>query len=313
MHRAKEIDETSGQLENALILIECGIKRGVKSLEEVHNELITLSSLVYDVNNTKPITAEDRAKRDQKESSRVIDVRTSSNAFISFHRFHDLNDDAKLHLLLADSTDETLMKNMKTRALPFLQRLRKHDKDETLLLRRWMTSVAQGDRFHWCALIIQVRPSLKKRLVSYYPADHALQASRPIKENPDEGRIIQSPRELMRTALDVIYACPATSAHAIQQMGIIFEVILLQPFAFQCLLRITSLPPTSRYRNGSLDQLQTWWSLHSTAVLIDWRSTSMQMRSCSNSSAPLHLLPALACITLPQPLTDTSTASLLSR
>jgi hypothetical protein len=162
--RAKEIDETSGQLENALILIECGLRRGVKGLEAVHNELVTLSSLVYDDDEAlqHTHTTPAAARSDPKQLSHAIEARaSSSNAFITFHRFHDLSDDAKLHLLLADSTDATLMRNMKTRALPFLQRLRKRNIDETSLLRQWMVSVAQGDRFHWCALIIQVRiPSL---------------------------------------------------------------------------------------------------------------------------------------------------------
>lgn len=169
--RAKEIDETSGQLENALILIECGLRRGVKGLEAVHNELVTLSSLVYDDDEAlqHTHTTPTAPRSDRKQQSHAIEARaSSSNAFITFHRFHDLSDDAKLHLLLADSTDATLMRTMKTRALPFLQRLRKRNIDETSLLRQWMVSVAQGDRFHWCALIIQVQiptpPPLQTKL-----------------------------------------------------------------------------------------------------------------------------------------------------
>lgn len=195
------------------MLVECGLKKGVTGLQTVLNDLVTLSSLVY---GDEEVPAASRSPPLEAGTSRRSVQSTHNgqqvkNIYVSFRSFHALSNDEKLRLLLADSTDVSLMHNLKTRALPFLQRLgqtRNTPPDRTAspdndLLRRWMIIMAGGDRFHWCALIIQ--------------------ASRPIKDNPEENRIIKKPAELMRTALDVVYACPATTAYAFQQMAIIFE------------------------------------------------------------------------------------------
>jgi len=202
--RAKEIDLVSGQLENAQILIECGIRRGVQGLEGIHSDLVTLSSLVYDEE------ADGHHEKQQSSSKKVETQGSASDICISFLHFHKLNGDEKLHLLLAGSTNETLIRNIRVRALPFLERVREHHSEEedagevdVLLLRRWMVNMARGDRFHWCSLIIQ--------------------ASRPAKDNPEDCRIIKSREQLMRTALEVIYSCPETTPSVLRQMNVIFE------------------------------------------------------------------------------------------
>ncbi len=137
IQRSREIDDVSGQLENSLSLIELGIKHGMAGLEIVRNDLIILSNLVY----------EDMDKKQQP----------STNQFITLDYFESLSNYERMCLLLDDSTDETIIYNLKQRALPFLDRLEaSQDEQQEDLLTRWLVDMAMGPHFNWCTYVAQV-------------------------------------------------------------------------------------------------------------------------------------------------------------
>jgi len=115
--RATEIEELSGQVDNALNLVELGIDSGVKGLDVLHHELQTLQTLVYQ-----------------------CDVDSGLN----LTRLQHMSGLEILQLMMRESTAEGYIVDFCQRALPFLKRMEElHKGAKRKLLEDYITTVAK--------------------------------------------------------------------------------------------------------------------------------------------------------------------------
>ncbi|XP_028411208.1 LOW QUALITY PROTEIN: neuroblastoma-amplified sequence-like [Dendronephthya gigantea] len=118
-YRAHEIEQCSGQIDNALELVKLGQERGVKGLAYLRDDLITLSVLVYEC---------------------------QTDASVDLKSFQNLNNLEKMRLLLSKSTEKSFIRNFKEWAVPFLDRLEKRNRgSKTKLIQQYMIETAKMD------------------------------------------------------------------------------------------------------------------------------------------------------------------------
>ncbi|KAI8481341.1 hypothetical protein Bbelb_409050 [Branchiostoma belcheri] len=157
--RAMAIEALSHQVDNALELVRLGMEREVHGLQLLHDDLVTLEMLVYEC---------------QPDS--VVDLQ----------KFQTLSDLDRLQLLMAQSSASDYMKNIRHRALPFLQRCdAKKPNSGTKLLQEYMVMIAKDD----LSLVVKI-----------------FQSSRPEEAVP----IIPEVDQLMSLALECIYTCESS-------------------------------------------------------------------------------------------------------
>ncbi|XP_019619051.1 PREDICTED: neuroblastoma-amplified sequence-like [Branchiostoma belcheri] len=157
--RATAIEALSHQVDNALELVRLGMEREVQGLQLLHDDLVTLEMLVYEC---------------QPDS--VVDLQ----------KFQTLSDLDRLQLLMAQSSASEYMKNIRHRALPFLQRCdAKKPNSGTKLLQEYMVMIAKDD----LSLVVKI-----------------FQSSRPEEAVP----IIPEVDQLMSLALECIYTCESS-------------------------------------------------------------------------------------------------------
>ncbi|XP_077865799.1 NBAS subunit of NRZ tethering complex-like [Saccoglossus kowalevskii] len=117
--RACEIEQFSRQVDNALELINLGIERNISDLNDLHTDLVTMETLVYEC-GTEPA--------------------------ITFEEFRELSDIEKLQMLMAKPTKDMYIKNVRQWLVPFLQRCdRKKQGSAQTLLRLYLVSMAKDD------------------------------------------------------------------------------------------------------------------------------------------------------------------------
>ncbi|XP_035662778.1 neuroblastoma-amplified sequence-like [Branchiostoma floridae] len=157
--RAMSIEALSHQVDNALELVRLGMERDVQGLQLLHDDLVTLEMLVYEC---------------------------QPDSIVDLQKFQKLPDLERLQLLMAQSSADDYMKNIRHRALPFLQRCdAKKPNSGTKLLQDYMVMIAKDD----LSLVVKI-----------------FQSSRPEEAVP----IISEVDQLMSLALDCIYTCESS-------------------------------------------------------------------------------------------------------
>ncbi|XP_077988543.1 NBAS subunit of NRZ tethering complex-like [Glandiceps talaboti] len=117
--RACEIEGFSRQVDNSLELIRLGIEKNVEGLEELHDDLVTMETLIYECFTEPSMTFED---------------------------FQKLEDIDKLRLLLSKPTKEMYIKNVKNWMIPFLQRCERRNKGAAMkIMREYLITLAKED------------------------------------------------------------------------------------------------------------------------------------------------------------------------
>ncbi|XP_067139001.1 NBAS subunit of NRZ tethering complex-like [Centruroides vittatus] len=114
--RAREIENLSCCVENALELIKLGRERNVQGLEKLHDDLVIMETLVYECHVDKPL---------------------------SFQELENMSDNDRLQLLMSMSTESTFIKDVKQWLLPFLQCCNKYKPgSHKELLREYLVKLA---------------------------------------------------------------------------------------------------------------------------------------------------------------------------
>lgn len=192
--RVEEMDEATGQIDNALSLVQYGAAQGLPGLDALGEELSLLSRLVYDRRSATSDFADQQAwslsKWQQATESDIVDA------------------------YLSQSKPSTIAQDIRAQVLPYLyvlesQREREGRPDFNLhdtMLFDWMLRAASTDKpgnLHTIAAIFQ--------------------ASKPTLPTPQ--RIVRSNQDLARLALACCYGHPGSSSSSIQAMLQIFDCL----------------------------------------------------------------------------------------
>ncbi|KAK9900374.1 hypothetical protein P389DRAFT_140078 [Cystobasidium minutum MCA 4210] len=221
--RVEEMDEATGQVDNALSLVQYGAAQGIPGLDALGEQLSLLSRLVYDRRSASSAIANQQAwslkKWQQASESDIVDA------------------------YLSQSTPTTIAQDIRTQVLPYLyvlesQREREGRPDSSLhdtMLFDWMlraSASSSPDKLEAIAAIFQ--------------------ASKPTLATGQ--RIIRSNEDLARLALACCYGHPGTSTASTQAMLQIFDCLpsfegvgetTTSPQALQTLLSVISRAPGS--------------------------------------------------------------------
>ncbi|XP_022250297.1 neuroblastoma-amplified sequence-like [Limulus polyphemus] len=126
--RAREIEQYSQLVDNALELVRLGLERNVKGLEKLLDDLVTMETLVYSCHMNKKL---------------------------SFEELEKMNNMEKLNLMMSMSDEENFVKNVKQWLLPFLSRCEKHQAgSQKTLLKEYLIGLAVND-LNPCVKIFQ--------------------------------------------------------------------------------------------------------------------------------------------------------------
>ncbi|XP_076354433.1 NBAS subunit of NRZ tethering complex-like isoform X3 [Tachypleus tridentatus] len=117
--RARQIEQYSQLVDNALELVQLGLERNVKGLEKLLDDLETMETLVYSCHMDKKL---------------------------SFEELEKMNSIEKLNLMMSMSDEENFVKNVKQWLLPFLSRCEKHQSgSQKTLLKEYLIGLAVND------------------------------------------------------------------------------------------------------------------------------------------------------------------------
>lgn len=192
--RVEELDEATGQVDNALSLVQYGAAQGLPGLDALGEQLSLLSRLVYDRRSANSDFAIQQAwslkKWQQSSESDIVDA------------------------YLSQSTPETIVQDIRGQVLPYLyvlesQRERAGQPDPFLhdtLLFEWMMRYAG-----------QVKAENLDTIAAIF------EASKPTL--PASQRIIKSNEDLARLALACCYGHPGSASADIQAMLRVFDCL----------------------------------------------------------------------------------------
>lgn len=192
--RIRELDEVTGQVDNALSLVQYGAAQDLPGLDALGEQLSLLSRLVYDRRSAGSAHANQQAWSLKKWQS-------SSEADI-------------VDAYLSQSTPETIVQDIRGQVLPYLyvlesQRERAGKPDPKLhdtLLFDWMLRSAESPS-----------PANLETIAAIFDA------SKPTL--PAVQRIVRSDEDLARLALACCYGHPGVSARGVQAMLRIFDCL----------------------------------------------------------------------------------------
>lgn len=126
--RAREIENLSCCVENALELVKLGRERNVQGLEKLHDDLVIMETLIYECYLDKPL---------------------------SFQELENMRDNDRLQLLMSMSTESTFIKDVKQWLIPFLQCCDKYKPgSQKELLREYLIKLS-ADKLVYCLKIFE--------------------------------------------------------------------------------------------------------------------------------------------------------------
>ncbi|KAI3756951.1 hypothetical protein L6452_04483 [Arctium lappa] len=141
-HRARDMDTLSGQLDNCLSLVDFACRKGIKELQQFHELISYLHQLIY--------SAEDDH---------------DMNFSMSLTTWEQLSDYEKFKLMLKGFNEENVIKRLRDRAVPFMQKKfgivalphRDEVADEPVdsFLVKWMKEVAMENKIEVCLIVIE--------------------------------------------------------------------------------------------------------------------------------------------------------------
>ncbi|OUM61451.1 hypothetical protein PIROE2DRAFT_45215, partial [Piromyces sp. E2] len=153
INRARAIEKNTGLIRNALDLIRIGIDKNVPNLETIYEDLVTLSSLVYDCFTV--------------DGTNVIDI--------DLEILEKLNEQEIVNLFMKETNSKRVVDDVKNFVIPYLERLvqrwrRNNVYDNPIdLLSNYLRTIAK-DHIEWCCLIMEashpVLP-LDQRIIKY--------------------------------------------------------------------------------------------------------------------------------------------------
>ncbi|ORX57789.1 hypothetical protein BCR36DRAFT_344452 [Piromyces finnis] len=153
INRARSIEKNTGLIRNALDLIRIGIDKNVPNLESMYEDLITLSSLVYDCFTIS--------------GSNVIEI--------DLEILEKLNEQEIVNLFMKETNSKRVVDDVKKFVLPYLERLvqrwrRNNVYDNPIdLLSNYLRSIAK-DHIEWCCLIVEASHPVipvEQRIIKY--------------------------------------------------------------------------------------------------------------------------------------------------
>lgn len=131
--RAKEIDESSGQLENSICLIDYGCRRGMYELQQFLDDISYLQQLVYSEGSDDELQCP-----------------------ISLAEWEDMCDYEKFRSILKGVKEENIVERLRVRAIPFMKsklHLGGEDQEFSFLVR-WLKETAAQNKIEFCSVVI---------------------------------------------------------------------------------------------------------------------------------------------------------------
>jgi len=153
INRAHSIEKNTGLICNALDLIRNGIDKNVPGLETIFEDLVTLSTLVYDcftINGTN-----------------VIDI--------DLETLEKLSEQEVVNLFMKETNSKRVVDDVRSFVMPYLERLvirwrRNNIYDNPIdLLSNYLKGIAK-DHIEWCCLIIEASHPVipvEQRIIKY--------------------------------------------------------------------------------------------------------------------------------------------------
>jgi len=138
INRVHSIEKNTGLVCNALNLVQLGINKNVPNLETLHEDLITLSSLVYD----------------------CFTVNGSNSVDIDLETLEKLNEQETINLFMKETKSKRVVSDIRYYVIPYLERLvqrwRRNDfyHNPIDLLSNYIRKIAE-DHIEWCCLIME--------------------------------------------------------------------------------------------------------------------------------------------------------------
>ncbi|KAI5070390.1 hypothetical protein GOP47_0014733 [Adiantum capillus-veneris] len=168
--RVSTIDRLSGQLENALTLLDLGKQKGISGLEDLWEDLSSLHWVTYNIS----------------EADEGTEINWNLEAW------QLLTDYEKFQAMLKGVTETNVLDRLNEKAIPFLnQKMRRipieNEVQEHPFLVKWMKEMAAKDQLHICAIILT-------------------EACKDIRSNS----LFKSELECINAGLECVYTCPGT-------------------------------------------------------------------------------------------------------
>ncbi|XP_042982189.1 MAG2-interacting protein 2 [Carya illinoinensis] len=148
MNRARDIDSFTGQLENCLCLLDFAYRRGIHELQQFFDDVSYLHQLIY-----------------SDDSDGELSIR------MSLAQWEQLSDHDKFKMMLKGVKEENVVKQLRDKAIPFMQNRFKaasdslgqatdnhllvdYNNDESFLVR-WMKEIALENKLDMCLVVIE--------------------------------------------------------------------------------------------------------------------------------------------------------------
>ncbi|CAN4085664.1 unnamed protein product [Withania somnifera] len=139
--RARDIDSLSGQLENSMCLIDFACRKGISQLQPFLEEISYLHQLIYSEENEE------------------------MNFSMSLTMWESLPDYARFKLMLIGVREDTVIKRLHSKAIPFMKRRfhsltvpsrdEKTDCSAESFLVRWLKEIASENEMEICSVVIE--------------------------------------------------------------------------------------------------------------------------------------------------------------
>ncbi|RKO90215.1 secretory pathway protein Sec39-domain-containing protein, partial [Blyttiomyces helicus] len=186
--RAREIEALSGQVDLALHLVRLGISNNVTGLDDLHEDLATLSALVYECY--------------APTSKAAIDV--------SLEALRAMSEAETLRLMLAESDPSRIVRDIRQFVVPYLDRLARRRERQTDFSDWDDTDAAARDpRTLLYTEILAMAPDRLEWVANI------LEASRPSAHPSDP--IVTSPPTLASLIVESVYTCERTDLLHVQR------------------------------------------------------------------------------------------------
>ncbi|KAJ3297076.1 hypothetical protein HK104_000885 [Borealophlyctis nickersoniae] len=196
--RSREIEARSGQIDFALDLVRLGMHNGVKGLTDLHENLMTLSSLVYECCDPMSTVAVD----------------------MSLEKLQGASDTEIIRLFLADSDASKIVRDIRRFVMPYVERvakrLERQSAKEVESEDNAEGTHKQGPQDLLWSYLVEIGPTKLDWISAIVEnSRHTL---------PDQDRIIQSDRTLAELVLECAYRCARTD-----QLDILYRMMRSLP------------------------------------------------------------------------------------
>ncbi|XP_010519456.1 PREDICTED: MAG2-interacting protein 2 isoform X2 [Tarenaya hassleriana] len=132
--RARDIDSSTGLLDNCLCLIDIACRKGISELEQFHEDLSYLHQIIYSDENGGEFCFS-----------------------LSLLRWEQLSDYDKFKIMLEGVKEDTVVKRLHERAIPFMQKMisvtNNHNEDS--LLVKWVKEMSMKNNVELCLKVVE--------------------------------------------------------------------------------------------------------------------------------------------------------------